>query len=229
MRTAHTPQNIEMEDWTSNSKNLFRSMLTLHDQIICAAKNDAYQFNIFFQAASGNLPQIYLKQLKDNLTVKLKNVQLIDHIQFTRQNRLLISTDHLEAAIEISKMKAIMGIPTVCSVLSEQITSRFLLRNVPLQISLQELTKELEAENNVKIHEARRFLSNKSKNIATENVLITIYGTNLPQHITSYLLINLDNVTSVSLFLIPHQNVKTNPYAKTVENYIIFNPAPLPH
>ncbi|GBN52472.1 hypothetical protein AVEN_161948-1 [Araneus ventricosus] len=80
-----------------------------------------------------------------------------------------------------------MGIPTVCSVISEQITSRFLLRDVSLEISLQELTKELEAENNVKIHEARRFLSNKSKCIATENVLVTIYDTNLPQHIKLWL------------------------------------------
>ncbi|GBM04453.1 hypothetical protein AVEN_35616-1 [Araneus ventricosus] len=54
-------------------------------------------------------------------------------------------------------------------------------------LSLQELTDEFEAENNVKIHEARRFLSNKSKNIATENVLVTIYGANLPQHIKLWL------------------------------------------
>ncbi|GBM08401.1 hypothetical protein AVEN_108392-1 [Araneus ventricosus] len=37
------------------------------------------------------------------------------------------------------------------------------------------------------MHEARRFLSNKSENIATENVLVTIYGTNLPQHIKLWL------------------------------------------
>ncbi|GBO16610.1 hypothetical protein AVEN_174562-1, partial [Araneus ventricosus] len=80
-----------------------------------------------------------------------------------------------------------MGIPTVCSVISEQITSRFLLRNVPLENSLQELTDELEAENTIKIHEARRFLSDKSRNIATENVLVTTYGTNLPQHIKLWL------------------------------------------
>ncbi|GBN66344.1 hypothetical protein AVEN_8499-1 [Araneus ventricosus] len=187
MSTAHTLQNIEMEDWASHSKNLFRSKLALHDQIICAAQNGAHKFNIFFQAASGNLPQLYPKQLKDNLTVKLRNVKLIDHIQFTRQNRLLISTEHLETAIEISNIKAIMGIPTVCSVISEQITSSFLLRNVPLETSLQELTDELEAENTIKIHEARRFLSDKSRNIATENVLVTTYGTNLPQHIKLWL------------------------------------------
>ncbi|GBO09248.1 hypothetical protein AVEN_125380-1 [Araneus ventricosus] len=187
MSTAHTLQNIEMEDWVSNSNNLFRSKLALHDQIICAAQNGAHKFNIFFQAASGNLPQLYPKQLKDNLTVKLRNVKLIDHIQFTRQNRLLISTEHLETAIEISNIKAIMGTLTVCSVISEQITSRFLLRNVPLETSLQELTDELEAENNIKIHEARRFLSDKSRNIATENVLVTTYGTNLPQHIKLWL------------------------------------------
>ncbi|GBM08400.1 hypothetical protein AVEN_108391-1 [Araneus ventricosus] len=37
------------------------------------------------------------------------------------------------------------------------------------------------------MHAARRFLSNKSENIATENVLVTIYGTNLPQHIKLWL------------------------------------------
>ncbi|GBL97377.1 hypothetical protein AVEN_170490-1 [Araneus ventricosus] len=153
MSTAHTLQNIEMEDWASNSKNLFRSKLALHDQIICAAQNGAHKFNIFFQAASGSLPQLYPKQLKDNLTVKLRNVKLIDHIQFTRQNRLLISTEHLETVMEITNIKAIMGIPTICSVISEQITSSFLLHNVPRDIPVQELADELEAEN-IKMHEA---------------------------------------------------------------------------
>lgn len=188
MGSERDPQHVEMELCTSNLNNLYQPKLPLHEQIIRAANNGATKFNLFFKAASGSLPVTFPKQLKQNLTLKIKNVNLIEHIQFTRQNHLLIVTENLETAIEVSKIKAILGIPTICSVIYDQITSRFLLRRVPTDISLKELCDELEEENGIHIHEARRFSSRISQQKMSENVLITMYGTILPQYIKLWLI-----------------------------------------
>ncbi|GBM64857.1 hypothetical protein AVEN_157108-1 [Araneus ventricosus] len=151
-------------------------------QINFAAKGGAQNFTFLFQPAPGKLPKIYPKALKDNLALKLTNTKFIELLNFTPQGKKIIKTNHVGTAIELSQFKALLGIPILVSLRIENIITRFLLRVIPSDTILSELKIELEDENDCKIHDMQRFII-KENPISSENILITIYGINMPPQV----------------------------------------------
>ena len=75
-----------------------------------------------------------------------------------------------------------MRVPVKCRVIWENITNRFLLFNIPTDIPLAEVAKDLMAANNINIFEMRRF-SRLNSPREVSPVLVTILGNSLPNEI----------------------------------------------
>ena len=75
-----------------------------------------------------------------------------------------------------------MGVSTTCSVIWENIATRFLIYDIPTDMPLNKLAQDLMVENKIEILELRRFLRKGSSNEFSP-VLVTIFSTKLPDEI----------------------------------------------
>ncbi|GBL94034.1 hypothetical protein AVEN_185010-1 [Araneus ventricosus] len=92
---------------------------------------------------------------------------------------------------------------------------------------LSELKVELEDENDFKIHEMRRLI-NKCNLVASENIIITIYGINTSLHAKVYLTsqrisLFIDNVLNASFFRSQQELPLNSPIALNTENSMTFS------
>ncbi|GBM81812.1 hypothetical protein AVEN_12918-1 [Araneus ventricosus] len=127
-----------------DSAVLYRPFIDPVSQVENAGRAGAQNFTFLFQAILGNLPKLYPKLLKYNIASKISNVKNIDHMQLPKQGKLLIITHNISTAKELGIIKAILGTPVSCIIRHEHISTRFLLRNISKDISLEEFGKEIE-------------------------------------------------------------------------------------
>ncbi|GFY17075.1 uncharacterized protein TNCV_1088511 [Trichonephila clavipes] len=105
-------------------------------------------------------------------------------MSFTRNGKLRFATSDPVCAIQILSLDQLFNISVNASVIWEGITSRFLLYEIPTNVSLEELSAELQDSNNFEIVEIRRFIKSGT-NPEISPVLITILGTVLPDNLLS--------------------------------------------
>ncbi|GFY29240.1 probable RNA-directed DNA polymerase from transposon BS [Trichonephila clavipes] len=103
-------------------------------------------------------------------------------MSFTRNGKLRFATSDPVCAIQILSLDQLFNISVNASVIWEGITSRFLLYEIPTNVSLEELSAELQDSNNFEIVEIRRFIKS-GINPEISPVLITILGTVLPDNV----------------------------------------------
>ncbi|GFT15665.1 uncharacterized protein TNCV_4985851 [Trichonephila clavipes] len=101
-------------------------------------------------------------------------------MSFTRNGKIRFSTLDPVCAAQILSLEKISNVSVKTNILWEGITSRFLIYEIPLDISLNEIAKELQETNNFEIIEMRRFIKTGSQQQFSP-VLITILGTTLPE------------------------------------------------
>ncbi|GFS68017.1 copper chaperone for superoxide dismutase [Trichonephila clavipes] len=130
-------------------------------------------------------------------------------MSFTRNEKIRFSTLDPVCAAQILSLEKISNVSVKTNILWEGITSRFLIYEIPLDISLNEIAKELQETNNFET-EMRRFIKTGSQQQFSP-VLITILGTTLPETVKlcgssiiefKILSINPDNVQHVLVFFI---------------------------
>ncbi|GFW42852.1 uncharacterized protein TNCV_1212591 [Trichonephila clavipes] len=82
-----------------------------------------------------------------------------------RNGKLRFATSDPVCAIQILSLDQLFNISVNASVIWEGITSRFLLYEIPTNVSLEELSAELQDSNNFEIVEIRRFIKSAEKQI----------------------------------------------------------------
>ena len=95
--------------------------------------------------------------MQEEIKKKIFNFACIKDIRYIRNGSIIFHTENLECAIEICNVKLFMGVPVKWRVIWENITSRFLLFNIPTEIPLAEVANDLMTSNNINIFEMRRF------------------------------------------------------------------------
>ncbi|GBN58809.1 hypothetical protein AVEN_7783-1 [Araneus ventricosus] len=103
-------------------------------------------------------------------------------MRHTRQDKVLFTTSDPICAANLLTLTKLLDIPISATVLWENITTKFLLTDVPTATSLEELASELACSNYIVITHMRRFVKQNTQPEAAP-VLITILGTTLPEHI----------------------------------------------
>lgn len=177
---------LDRDSYQSGQLNSFFKPTRLPHELFDIISNTGYsgEYNILINPTSGSIPKTYPKALRDNLASKVSNPKKISSLRHTRGDKIIVSTSDPMTASEITNIKLLLSIPTTTNILTENVTSRFLLQGIPVGVSLQDLAEEIEEVNNISILEARRFQKrSKTSFIPTESVLITTFGVYLPQKI----------------------------------------------
>lgn len=139
-------------------------------------------FTIIFSTSdnTSSIPRDPYK-LKLSLTESISHHSEIVKAVNTRQGKLLLQTSGPNAALELSQITDILGVPVTAKCPIDQITSRFLLRDVATSLDPKILIDEIES-NDVVVNNIRRF-NRKGTSEPSESVLVTIYGNTVPSEI----------------------------------------------
>ncbi|GBM58402.1 hypothetical protein AVEN_63766-1 [Araneus ventricosus] len=100
-------------------------------------------------------------------------------MKFTRQGKIILTTQDPVCAAQLLNLEKVVNIPVSTNVIWENITSRFLLYDIPTTVSLPEVGAELTKNNEIEIVEIRRFVKQNNTR-ETSPVLVTMLGTRLP-------------------------------------------------
>ena len=128
---------------------------------ICLKKafsNGGNNFNRFIKSnESKSKPKTDPRKIK-KIMEKVSQFAKIDNLRYNQNGSILLSTRDVECAIQIRKVSKLMGPSTKCSVIRENISTRFLTYDIPTDMPLNELAHDLMAENKIEILELRRFM-----------------------------------------------------------------------
>lgn len=145
-------------------------------------------FNLIFEANDeSHIPKDPYK-LKNQLSNRVLHHNQITKILHTRQGKLLIQTSGIEAALELSEIKEVLGSKVTVKTPLENITSKFLLRDIGTDLDLKILVEEIEGTG-IAVNNAQRFTKKGTKE-PSELVLITTYGNQIPKEIRLFWSIN---------------------------------------
>lgn len=151
-------------------------------QINFAAKAGVKEFSIFYtpEHARTAIPKAPYK-LKDELE-KLNLHADITLCKHTRQGKLLLKTTNAKTAELLGNITSILNVKVFPEVHLDNITSKFILREIPINEELSRLANDLEEKNGIIVNNIRRF-NVKAKKEPSETVLVTCYGENLPNEV----------------------------------------------
>ncbi|GFW71965.1 uncharacterized protein TNCV_4788541 [Trichonephila clavipes] len=188
----------------------FRSSLRDAEIILRAGQRIISEINILVENSQGSsqIPKSNPPLLNAEIKKKIARHENIKSMSFTRNGKIRFSTLDPVCAAQILSLEKISNVSVKTNILWEGITSRFFIYEIPLDISLNEIAKELQETNNFEIIEMRRFIKTGSQQQFSP-VLITILGTTLPERncgssIIEFktLSINPDNAQHVLVFFI---------------------------
>lgn len=186
MEESNEVQEENSSDFSNKNDYLARSLASDEELLRLAAENNSKNYTIFLQSESTEvIPKRNPRAIQIEIKSKIKNSSKIDNVRFTRTGSMIFFTKDVECAIDICKVSSFLGVSVKSRIIWENITNRFLLFNIPVDIPLDEIANELEENNNIRILELRRFLKRGSTK-ETSPILVTILGTNLPQHIKMF-------------------------------------------
>ncbi|GFT16949.1 uncharacterized protein TNCV_2860861 [Trichonephila clavipes] len=160
----------------------FRSSLRDAEIILRAGQRIISEINILVENSQGSsqIPKSNPQLLNAEIKKKIARHENIKSMSFTRNGKIRFSTLDPVCAAQILSLEKISNVSVKTNILWEGITSRFLIFEIPLDISLNEIAKELQETNNFEIIEMRRFIKTGSQQQFSP-VLITILGTTLPE------------------------------------------------
>ncbi|GBM20024.1 hypothetical protein AVEN_77940-1 [Araneus ventricosus] len=103
-------------------------------------------------------------------------------MKYTHQGKLLFSTSDPVCVAKLLTLQNVLDTPVSTDVIWENISSRFLIPDIPTKTTLEELANELSCNNDIVTSHMRRFVKPNSSQ-ETSPVLITILGTYLPDSV----------------------------------------------
>lgn len=195
----NTPINLEYED-------------SIQAKLEYAYANGADKFTIFFTPTETNSFPKKPVLLKKNLDSAVTSPNLIASCTHTRQGKLAIQTSDIDTAIELSNLNNLLDIEAKCEIYLENICSRFLLHDIPIDLNLSDLASEL-YYNDFIVQNIRRF-TKKGSLTPTETCLITIYGTSIPEELKLFYTV----VHPSTFYDRPRQCSKCYKYNHSVKN-----------
>ncbi|GBO31372.1 hypothetical protein AVEN_203977-1 [Araneus ventricosus] len=162
----------------------FKSRKTPNEFVLRAGQKQYNEINVIVSNADKNkklphsnpfLVQAFIKQV-------VNRHDNIDNMKFTRQGKILFTTKDPLCAVQLLSLTKFMETDISTDVIWENICSRFLIFDIPVNTTLEELAKEIQEKNDMDVIEMRRFLKQNSVKDMSP-VLITVLGTTIPDEI----------------------------------------------
>ena len=167
----------------TGNDNYARFPATIDEILQNAANNGGKSFNVFLKSTdSRTLPRRDPRVTQNEIRNKIPSYSKINNVRYTRNGSWIFSTSDVQCAIDICHVTNFLDMRVTARVIFENITNRFLVFNIPVDIPLLDLAQEISVTNNIHILELRRF-ARKGQTNGSSPVLITILGTRLPSEI----------------------------------------------
>ncbi|GFW59131.1 uncharacterized protein TNCV_2780621 [Trichonephila clavipes] len=157
-----------MEDsMDAGNAKYFRTPMSIKELVLRAGQRKISEINMFLENKQkpSSIPKINPQLLYMEIKSKIPKFDQISNMSFTRNGKLRFATSDPVCAIQILSLDQLFNISINASVIWEGITSRFLLYEIPTNVSLEELSAELQDSNNFAIVEIRRFIKSAEKQI----------------------------------------------------------------
>ncbi|GFW18664.1 uncharacterized protein TNCV_1369181 [Trichonephila clavipes] len=174
--------NAEIKKQIARHEDIKKSSLTDAEIILRAGQRIISEINILVENSQGSsqIPKSNQQLLNAEIKKQIARHEDIKSMSFTRNGRIRLSMLDPVCAAQILSLEKISNVSVKTNILWEGTTSRFLIFEIPLDISLNEIEKELQETNNFEIIEMRRFIKTGSQQQFSP-VLITILGTTLSE------------------------------------------------
>ncbi|GFV73553.1 uncharacterized protein TNCV_126931 [Trichonephila clavipes] len=160
----------------------FRSFMRYAEVILQSGQRIITEINRFADNGQGSpqIPKSNPQLLHAEIKKKIARHENIKRVSFTCNGKIRFSTLDSVCAAQILSLEKVLNVSVKTNILWEGITSRFLIYEIPLNVSLNEIAKELQESNDFEIIEMRRFIKTGTQQQFLP-ILITILGTTLPE------------------------------------------------
>ncbi|GBM37836.1 hypothetical protein AVEN_84537-1 [Araneus ventricosus] len=162
----------------------FKSNKNVNELVIRAGQKDFNEINVIISNADRNkkIPQLNPFLVQACVKKAVNRHDNIDNMKYTRQGKIMFTTKDPICAVQLLSLDKFMEIDVTTNIIWENLCSRFLIFDIPVNTPLEELAEEIQAKNNLDVVEMRRFLKQNSSKQTTP-VLITVLGTTVPDSI----------------------------------------------
>ncbi|GBN76332.1 hypothetical protein AVEN_237799-1 [Araneus ventricosus] len=168
---------------TSNGRFLMSGKpineLVLH---LCQKQFETINIVIANKDSSAKMPRSNPFQFHSYIKQAVTEHANITNMKYTRQGKLLFSTSDPVCAAKLLVLQTVLDTPVSTDIIWENITSRFLISDIPTKTTLEEIADELSHNNDIVITHMRRFVKQNSSNEVSP-LLVTILGTSLPDSV----------------------------------------------
>ncbi|GBN20899.1 hypothetical protein AVEN_110921-1 [Araneus ventricosus] len=145
---------------TSPSEKFFKSDKSTKELVLRLGQSEYEDINVLISNADPNsrFPQLNPFTLQSFIKDKINRHTSIQNMKFTREGKIILTTQDPECAAQLLNLEKVVNIPVSTNVIWENITSRFLLYDIPTTVSLPEVAAELSKNNEIEIVDIRRFV-----------------------------------------------------------------------
>ncbi|GBL92603.1 hypothetical protein AVEN_123780-1 [Araneus ventricosus] len=145
---------------TSPSEKFFKSGKSTNELVLRFGQSEYEDIKVLISNADPNsrFPQLNPFTLQSFIKDKINRHTSIQNMKFTRQGKIILTTQDPVCAAQLLNLERVVNIPVSTNVIWENITSRFLLYDIPTTVSLPELAAELTKNNEIEIFEIKRFV-----------------------------------------------------------------------
>lgn len=174
--------NVAMD--TESNSNFYRSKRTKNELVLRIGSKQFENINIIVSNfdKSKKLPQKNPFEVREDMKYLINRHEQIFNMKYTRQGKVIFTTKDPICASQLLTMKEFADTKIISDVIWENITSRFLIFDIPVDTPLDVLANEIEKKNDMYIVEMRRFVKQNSSN-KTSPILITVMGTTIPESV----------------------------------------------
>ncbi|GFX38439.1 putative RNA-directed DNA polymerase from transposon X-element [Trichonephila clavipes] len=136
-----------MEDsMDAGNAKYFRTPMSIKELVLRAGQRKISEINMFLENKQkpSSIPKINPHLLYMEIKSKIPKFDQISNMSFTRNGKLRFTTSDPVCAIQTLSLDQLINASVNASVIWEGITSRFLLYEIPTNVSLEELSAELQ-------------------------------------------------------------------------------------
>ncbi|GBN06655.1 hypothetical protein AVEN_137060-1 [Araneus ventricosus] len=151
---------------------------SLNKLILALSSKQFTKINIVLshQTAGSRIPKMNPIALHAYIKQNISQSELITNMRHTRQGKVLFTTLAPICAVNLLTLTKLLDTPISATILWENITTKFLLTDIPTATSLEELASELS-------YSYEKICQAKHPTAEAAPVLITIVGTTLPEYV----------------------------------------------
>ncbi|XP_035205197.1 uncharacterized protein LOC118180184 [Stegodyphus dumicola] len=172
-------------EWSSDVDCQYKPPISSECLLKICHERGLRNYTVFLKGIVKNINANNPKILKDEISSKVALVKNIDFIKIIRYGRLLINTSVAECAWQVLNISELHNIKVFPMLAMSELTSKFLLSSIPVEVELSELANELNYNNEIEVLNLRRFLAKSpdSNKKPPERVLVTIARHHLPEYV----------------------------------------------